>query len=1300
MNLRTRTQPPAFGQTDSRRSPRGLWARFMSLFGVAILITTLALAAMIVAFVYQTEQSSWRGRQGEAARNAATTVSAFVQRAVDALTTFAIWGRDEVAERPAEFAALLEHNPEYLEVIYLDEHGQLLAQTHHDRPVLADLFTIPQSNWFQAARSGRTYFSNAQISSTNRPYLILALPAGGGDILAARLDLAALWHVVADIQFGQSGRAYIVNGRGEVIAHTDPEVVLAQTSLAGRPELAAIAQAPGGRWQGAYVDLSGAAVVGASAPVPGTDWLVMAELPQAEAFAASRTAGLVVSGLLLGIAAALSYVVARLLSSLIRLPLQQIQLGAERVGHGDLRHRIPVARRDEIGVVAEAFNQMADRLVAREAELAAQAETLRTSEARYRAIVEDQTELICRWRSDGTLTFVNQAYCRYFGRPREDLVGRSFMPLIPDEDQALVAAHLERLQAGHSVETVEHRVILADGTVRWQHWTDRALHGPDGAIEEFAGVGRDITERKAAEARLSAVEQYYRKLFEDAPVMYIVTRAEPEGPRIVDCNRQFLETLGYRAAEVVGQPLDRYYTPASRDQLHAGGYASALAGPLISQERQLVARDGRIVHTLLWALPNPDERGQTAGTRALYVDITERKQAEAALRESEARLQMALEVARAGAWQWDLSANRLVWSDENFRLMGLAPGSVAPALEHWLQAIHPEDQLAATAAVALAVEQRQGFDTEFRVVWPDGCLRWLRAVGRVVLGGDGSPRATVGLQQDITERKQAEAALRESEGRYRLLADELQQLNSQLETRVAERTAELAQTNAALSASETRLRRITDNMLDLIVQVDAAGRCEYVSSSHQTVLGFASADLQGQPFVGLIHPDDSAASLAALAAIQSGVSASLQLRVRHAAGHELWLESVNNPLRDKAGQVVGAILTSRNITQRKQAEQRAAAFSNLGQRLSAVSTVAEAAAVIMAAADELLGWDVCFLDYYLADRELMHSALVIDTLDDGRRVDVTHAYSPSPPTETARRVMASGGVLLRREPSAEVIPGITYFGESTRTASAMLFVPVRNGARFIGILSIQSYADQAYDQRALETLQALADHCGSALERIRAEADVRASLREKEVLLQEIHHRVKNNLQVISSLLNLQSRTLQDPVVLDLLRDSQNRVRSMALVHEKLYRSSDLARIDLAEYVHSLTSQLQHTYADRADRVALQVEAAGSRVDIDTCIACGLILNELISNALKHAFPDGRAGTLTVELRPVDRRRLALRVADDGIGFPAGVDFRTLPSLGLQLVNSLVAQIDGVITLRRAAGTEFVIEFPAEDQEP
>ena len=284
---------------------------------------------------------------------------------------------------------------------------------------------------------------------------------------------------------------------------------------------------------------------------------------------------------------------------------------------------------------------------------------------------------------------------------------------------------------------------------------------------------------------------------------------------------------------------------------------------------------------------------------------------------------------------------------------------------------------------------------------------------------------------------------------------------------------------------------------------------------------------------------------------------------------------------------------------------------------------------------------------------------------------------------------------------------------------SLLYVPIFSKDRVLGVLAMNNRRSGRYFADVDETvLTWLADYAAVALEnahlyekaqqeiaeRTRAEAQIRASLAEKEVLLREIHHRVKNNLQIISSLLSLQSRGLEDRATIEMFRESQNRVRSMALIHEKLYRSRDLAQIDFAEYIRELTSFLFRSYSASTRGVTLKVQVEDVQLGIDNAVPCGLILNELVSNALKHAFPSDTSGTDTptrdqpceirVEVKAVDGNQLSICVGDNGIGFPDGLDFRQSTSLGLQLVNTLVNQLGGALELDHNGGTQFRITFP------
>ncbi len=212
-------------------------------------------------------------------------------------------------------------------------------------------------------------------------------------------------------------------------------------------------------------------------------------------------------------------------------------------------------------------------------------------------------------------------------------------------------------------------------------------------------------------------------------------------------------------------------------------------------------------------------------------------------------------------------------------------------------------------------------------------------------------------------------------------------------------------------------------------------------------------------------------------------------------------------------------------------------------------------------------------------------------------------------------------------------------------------------------------------------------------ERKIAEAQIQASLREKEVLLQEIHHRVKNNLQVISSLLDLQSQQIEEIGMLEVFRESQNRVKSMALVHEKLYQSKNFARINFAEYTESLVNYLFKAYELTPGNVIFELNIEEVNLNIDTAIPCGLIINELVSNALKYAFPGNRVGQINISLHSDNENHFTLIIQDDGVGIPENLNVNTVKSLGLQLVKVLIKQLKGKIEIDQSQGSQFRVSF-------
>jgi PAS domain S-box-containing protein len=212
-------------------------------------------------------------------------------------------------------------------------------------------------------------------------------------------------------------------------------------------------------------------------------------------------------------------------------------------------------------------------------------------------------------------------------------------------------------------------------------------------------------------------------------------------------------------------------------------------------------------------------------------------------------------------------------------------------------------------------------------------------------------------------------------------------------------------------------------------------------------------------------------------------------------------------------------------------------------------------------------------------------------------------------------------------------------------------------------------------------------------ERKMIEEQLRTSLTEKEILLKEVHHRVKNNLQVISSMLHLQSARVTDEEVLMAFRESQSRVDTMALIHAKLYQSGDLTNVPFRSYIGELITNLYISFGVSDETVKAVIDVADVTLNVNTAIPCGLIINELVTNCLKHAFPGNRTGEIVVSMRQTADGRYVLAVGDNGVGFPEDTDFRKTGSLGLKLVNSLTSQLDGTIELARNGGTTFTIRF-------
>ncbi len=460
----------------------------------------------------------------------------------------------------------------------------------------------------------------------------------------------------------------------------------------------------------------------------------------------------------------------------------------------------------------------------------------------------------------------------------------------------------------------------------------------------------------------------------------------------------------------------------------------------------------------------------------------------------------------------------------------------------------------------------------------------------------------------------------------------------------------------SLKDTEEYYRSLIERTSDVIAVLDETGVILYGSPSVEKVLGFKPQELIGANCRELIHPSDLENSRRAFSSsmVQPEITDErIQIRIRHKNNSWRYLEAVGSAGKDRHDRTA-LIVNLRDITDRKAAED---ALMTSEQRFRDIS--------------EAVGEYIFEID--LDGRFTFTSDRIVD-------------LSGLTPDEIRGRNLYDFVLPSERERVRKIFVGKISHASGFRDVE-MAFVGKTKETVWLNVAGVP-----IFDARGVLT------GCrGAALDitaRKMAEEKIKASLREKEVLLKEIHHRVKNNLQVISSLLKLQSSYFKESRIKEAFNESQGRIKTIALVHQKLYQSGDMSKIDFESYARDLSRDIFRAYGVDSDKIRLETEMSRSFLDIDTAMPCGLIISELLSNSLKYAFVDRKRGKVTLNLAEKNGRFI-LKVGDDGTGLPDSINFRDTRSLGLQLVNTLVEQLEGTIELEKSAGTRFVITFIA-----
>lgn len=453
---------------------------------------------------------------------------------------------------------------------------------------------------------------------------------------------------------------------------------------------------------------------------------------------------------------------------------------------------------------------------------------------------------------------------------------------------------------------------------------------------------------------------------------------------------------------------------------------------------------------------------------------------------------------------------------------------------------------------------------------------------------------------------------------------------------------------------DSRFQRVVEASPSAMVMINASGRIEMVNLQAERVFGYARDEMIGQSVEMLLplrfrghHPGLRQTYFAGPQSRPMGVGRDLFGMRKD--GREFPIEIGLNPIETEEGTMVLSAIV--DISERKHLEERFRRVVEAAPNAMVMINARGLIEMVNAQAENVFGY---------ARAELLGQPVEMLVPDQFRH------HHPK----------------LRQSFHAD--PNARPMG-----AGRDLFARRKNGSEFpveIGLNPIET-------EDGTMVLSAIVD----ISDRKQKERSIELALQEKDVLLGEIHHRVKNNLQIVHSLLDLQSAQITDPAVLAMMRDSQNRIRSMALIHQTLYQSKDFAKVDFGNFLDSFAPILVSSYAVNMNDIELVIAADDMALPINCAIPCGLIVNELISNALKHAFPEKHRGRIEIELRQDDSGHLVLTVSDNGIGLPIGLDLETAPTLGLQLVTLLTDQLRGSLSIEPAQPTRFAIRFKVPD---
>ncbi len=834
----------------------------------------------------------------------------------------------------------------------------------------------------------------------------------------------------------------------------------------------------------------------------------------------------------------------------------------------------------------------------------------------------------------------NEGAVALFGyETREELLKIPIMELYKTSSDRV--AFLDRIRRYGFVKEYPVQLRRRNGTIIDSLITTAPLHNDDGSLRAYIGTIRDITERKKFEESLRTSEEKFRTIFNSLNDGIHLHEIEPDGSpgKFIDVNDVACRMLQYTREEMIRMsPLDfatPFHNPPVEEVIHdlrTKGHAFFETGH--------IRRDGTVVPVEINAhvVSFSGARFVVSAIR----DITKRRLAELALRESEEKYRTYIENAIEGVFVVD-STSRYI--DVNRAACHLVGYTREELLQKTIMDLVWEESQDKRLREFEALKNSGLITTELNLKRKDGTLIPIILNAVTLPGGN-----VMSFCVDITQRKRMEEELRESHQLLQTVLDTIpigvfwKNRNSQYLgcNRIAAHDAGFSQPEEVTGKTDFELgwRSLAESYRadDKLVMNTGIPKIGYEES--------------------VIQPD----------------------------GRVQWVRTNKIPLLDMNGLAYGVVGTYEDITSRKEAEKNLA-FTNTILRTQQETSID--GILVVNTNGSIVSFNQRFIEIWGIPEDIIASrsdeqalGYVLQSLSDPEEflAKVKYLYDHIEEKSSDELLMKDGRILERY--SAPTIDSdgtwygrVWYFRDITRRKKAEE-----------ELRRINDHLDSLVKERT-QALEAEID------QRRIVEEQIKGSLAEKIVLLREVHHRVKNNLQIMISLLSLQSRMVSDPQVIAALRESTQRLRAMAMVHEKLYGGTDLSHIELRSYLASLVNSQIAFHQLRPERIVVEIVSEDTMMDINTAIPLGLIINELISNAIQHGFPEERKGTIRIRTR-IDGDQLDITVSDNGIGMPSEIDWKNTPSLGLRLVSSLIRQLKGTVELDRTEGTKFHLSIP------